>query len=73
MLLAALRLSPAVSRPASRFTEHDLRKVMKVAREAGEDLAVEILPDGTIRIRKVPSDSRGENKDEIDDGKRWVF
>lgn len=34
-------------RRPSRFTEADLRKATKVA---GKDMAVEILPDGTIRL-----------------------
>ena len=36
-----------MSRRPARFTEADLRKAAKVA---GKEMAVEILPDGTIRL-----------------------
>lgn len=36
-----------MSRRPLRFTEADLRRAKKVA---GTDMAVEVLPDGTIRL-----------------------
>lgn len=36
-----------MSRRPARFTEADLRRAKKVA---GKDMAVEILPDNTIRL-----------------------
>ena len=43
-----------MNRPA-RFTVADLRRATKAAEQAGADWAVDILPDGTIRlVRKGP-------------------
>ena len=41
-----------MNRPA-RFTVADLRRAQKVADEAGADWAVEIDPDGKIRIVRL--------------------
>ena len=38
-----------MNRPA-RFTIADLRRALRAAEQAGADYAVEIAPDGTIRI-----------------------
>ena len=44
-------------RPPAKFTETDLRRAVKVAREAGDDMAVRVLPDGSIEIyRKLPGE-----------------
>lgn len=40
-------------RPA-RFTQLDLERAIKAAKLLGEDAAVEIAPDGTIRIARAP-------------------
>jgi hypothetical protein len=39
---------PDMSRRPARFTEADIRRAAKVAKQLG--LAVEIAPDGTIRL-----------------------
>jgi hypothetical protein len=45
-------------RPPARFTETDLKRAVKVARQAGEDMAVRVLPDGSIEIyRKFAGES----------------
>ena len=42
------------NRPA-RFTTADLRRALKAAEQAGLEWFVDVLPDGTIRIkRSVP-------------------
>jgi hypothetical protein len=41
-----------MNRPA-RFTKADLRRARQIVEEAGPDWAVEIAPDGTIRIVKL--------------------
>lgn len=43
----------AVNRPA-RFTVADLRRALRAAEASGPDYAVEIDPDGTIRIIRRP-------------------
>ena len=39
------------NRPA-RFSTADLRRAVKVAEEAGPEWFVDVLPDGTIRIKR---------------------
>lgn len=39
-----------MARRAARFTEIDLRRAIRAVKNEGADMAVEILPDGTIRI-----------------------
>lgn len=41
------------NRPA-RFTIADLRRATKAAEQSGPDWAVEIAPDGTIRLVRGP-------------------
>jgi hypothetical protein len=50
-----------MSRRPLRFTEADLRRAKKVA---GPDMAVEILPDGTIRL--VPASHVARDRAEND-------
>lgn len=45
-----------MSRGRARFTEAELRRAAKVAAAAG--MAVEILPDGTIRVVPIPPRGR---------------
>lgn len=47
-----------MNRPA-RFTVADLRRATRAAEKAGPDWAVEIDPDGTIRIVRRPPAGRG--------------
>ena len=42
-----------MSRKAARFTEADIVRAIKAIKRTGESLAVEIAPDGTIRIVPV--------------------
>lgn len=37
-------------RPPARFTETDLKRALKAARSVGENMAVRVLPDGSIEI-----------------------
>lgn len=39
-----------MSRRAARCTKADIRRALEGAKAAGVDVAVEILPDGTIRL-----------------------
>lgn len=39
-----------MSRTAARFTQADIHRAIKAVEQAGADMAVEILRDGTIRI-----------------------
>jgi hypothetical protein len=43
-----------MSRRPARFTEADLKRAWAVAQKYGPDVAVDILPDGTIRLKKSP-------------------
>ena len=42
-----------MSRRVARFTQADIRRAVEAAKAAGEQWAVEIDPDGTIRIVQV--------------------
>lgn len=58
-----------MNRPA-RFTLADVRRALKAAKAHGQTYAVEIAPDGTIRIVPQPDGPRGglpavEPKDEF--------
>jgi hypothetical protein len=55
-------------RPA-RFTQVDLRRAIKTARDLGDDYAVDILPNGTIRISRI----RVDHPDKADEEERLVF
>jgi hypothetical protein len=39
-----------MSRRPSRCTEADLKRALRAAKAAGTDVAVEVLPNGTIRL-----------------------
>lgn len=39
-----------MSRRPARFTEADFRRVLKVIKEMGENVLLQILPDGTFHI-----------------------
>lgn len=45
-----------MSRGYARFTQADLHRAIKAIAQSGADLAVEILPDGTIRIGRNRAD-----------------
>lgn len=42
-----------MSRAATRFTQADVVRALKAAEKAGADVAVDILPDGTIRLTRT--------------------
>jgi hypothetical protein len=42
-----------MSRHAARFTQADIARALKAVEQVGARMAVEILPDGTIRIAPV--------------------
>jgi hypothetical protein len=41
-----------MTRRSARFTQSDLDRALKAAEKAGPDVAVDILPDGTIRLSR---------------------
>jgi hypothetical protein len=45
-----------VTRRPARFTQADLDRALKAAEKAGADVAVDILPDGTIRLSRPQKD-----------------
>lgn len=49
-----------MSRRPARCTEADLKRAIKAAQAVGKDWAVEVLPDGTIRL--MPFQGQGVNK-----------
>lgn len=55
-------------RPPAKFTETDLKRAIKAARKAGgDDMAVRVLPDGTIEIyRKL------QQEEALAPKRRWV-
>ncbi len=44
-----------MSRRAAKFTEADAFRAIKAIKRSGEDMSVEITPDGTIRIIPTPA------------------
>jgi hypothetical protein len=42
-----------MSRRPARCTQADIRRAIKAVEQAGASMAVEILPDGTIRLTPV--------------------
>jgi hypothetical protein len=47
-----------MSRRPARCTQADIRRAIEAAKQAGASMAVEILPDGTIRLMPVGSAQR---------------
>jgi hypothetical protein len=43
-----------MSRAPARFTEADVKRALAAAKKAGDEYGVEVLPDGTIRICRMP-------------------
>lgn len=41
-----------MKRKIARFTKAEVRRAVEVAAEIGPDVAVDILPDGTIRLSR---------------------
>lgn len=57
-----------MSRRPSRCTQADIRRALEAAKASGECLAVEILPDGTIRLRpteKLVGNSKAFDEEEV--------
>jgi hypothetical protein len=54
-----------MSRKTARFNRDEVRRALQAARDAGECMAVEILPDGTIRLR--PAEKLSEKSTLVDD------
>lgn len=46
-----------MSRRVARATQADIGRAIKAAEKAGAHMAVEILPDGTIRLVPVDGDT----------------
>ena len=47
-------------RTAARFTKADITRALAAVEKVGAPMAVEVLPDGTIRIVPVPP-TQGDN------------
>jgi hypothetical protein len=47
-----------MTRRAARVTQADIARALRAAAQMGERMAVEIAPDGTIRITKAPDPER---------------
>jgi hypothetical protein len=48
-----------MSRRPARCTQADIRRVVEAVKQAGAEMVVEILPNGTIRL--VPTASKPED------------
>jgi hypothetical protein len=51
-----------MSRRPARFTREELRRAVETAKAAGDDWAVEILPNDTIRLRRAEKISGGSSQ-----------
>jgi hypothetical protein len=51
-----------MSRRPARCTQADIKRAIKAAAEAGPNMAVEILTDGTIRIAPIPPQANKQPK-----------
>lgn len=51
-----------MSRRAARFTQADIARAIKAIEQTGANMAVEIAPDGTIRIVPLPLKQDSEEK-----------
>jgi hypothetical protein len=52
-----------MSRRPARFTQADIRRAIQAAEKASaSNMAVEILPDGTIRISPIPPQGNAPEK-----------
>ena len=40
--------------PPARFTEAELKRALKAARQIGDDMAVRVCPDGSIEVYRRP-------------------
>lgn len=49
-----------MSRRAARFTQADIARAIRAVQQTGAGMAVEISPDGTIRIVPIPEYRRAD-------------
>lgn len=47
-----------MSRRPARFTQADLSRAIRAIAQAGSNMMVEVMPDGTMRILPAPSPSQ---------------
>lgn len=60
-----------MSRRPARFTEADIRRALKAAERFDVPMAVEIKPDGTIRI--VPVDGKRPEEERVGENREIVL
>lgn len=53
-----------MSRTPARFTQADVQRAIRAVKASGETMAVEIRPDGTIRLVPVGDEKRPEIEQE---------
>jgi hypothetical protein len=58
-----------MSRRPARYTQADIRRAIEASKKAGAQMAVELLPDGTIRL--VPVNQPSEPT--LGEGRRIVL
>jgi len=61
-----------MSRRAARATQADIRRAVQAARQAGAQMVVEILTDGTIRLIPTPDKCRPK-PDALEPGREPVL
>jgi hypothetical protein len=54
--------TPAMSRARAKFTQADVGRALRAARQAGPDWVIEILSDGTIRLSQSPASNRANEQ-----------
>jgi len=57
-----------MARTAAKITQADISRVLRAVEKSGMRLAVEISPDGSIRLE--PADTRKPAT--VDSGSKWV-
>jgi hypothetical protein len=62
-----------MSRRAARCTQADIARALSAAKQAGVSMAVEIDPDGTIRLTPAPGAAEAEKVGVFDPKRRIVL
>ncbi len=62
-----------MSRRPARCTQADIRRAIEASEKAGANMAVEILPDGTIRLVPVIKNNEQKKAGAFDPGRRIVL
>ena len=56
-----------MSRRPARFTQADVARAIRAVKQTGSSMAVEVAPDGTIRLVPVDISKLGEPTVEMED------